>query len=56
MINLYKLQISRLSKLPSIKRLVKYLNNRDDISVYEYFVLATLVVVGVTVSIIEYLL
>ncbi len=56
MINPYKLHISWLNKITSPKRLVKYLKKREDISVYEYFLLATLVIVGATVSIIEYLL
>ncbi len=56
MINLNKLHFSWLIKLPSAKHLVKLLKNRNDISVYEYFLLATLVVAGATVSIIEYLL
>ena len=39
-----------------METLVKYLNDRDDISVYEYLLLAALIVVGATVGIIEYLL
>ncbi len=38
------------------KCLAKYLNDRDDISVYEYLLLTALIVVGSTVGIIEYLL
>ncbi len=36
--------------------LIKYLNDRDDIGVYECLLLAVLIVVGSTVGIIEYLL
>ena len=39
-----------------METLIKYLNDRDDISVYEYLHLAVLIVVGSTVGIIDYLL
>ncbi len=42
--------------MTNVERLTKFLNDRGDISVYEYFLLATLIVVGATVGIIEYLL
>jgi hypothetical protein len=42
--------------MTSIKNLTKLLKDRDDISVYEYLLLAALIVVGATVCIIEYLL
>jgi len=42
--------------MTSIKCLAKYLKDREDISVYEYLLLAALIVVGATVGIIEYLL
>ncbi len=42
--------------MTSVERLTKFLKDRDDISVYEYLLLATLIVVGATVGIVEYLL
>ncbi len=42
--------------MTSIERLTKFLKDRDDISVYEYLLLAVLVVTGTTVGIVEYLL
>ncbi len=42
--------------MTSIKRFAELLKDRDDISVYEYLLLASLIVVGATVGIIEYLL
>ncbi len=56
MINLHKSHISWLNKKTRSKHFVKYLKNRNDISVYEYYLLATLFIVGATVSIVEYLL
>ena len=41
--------------MTSIKYVAKYLRDRDDISVYEYLLLASLIVVGAVVGIIEYL-
>ncbi|MFV1976392.1 MAG: hypothetical protein ACC651_11640 [Candidatus Scalindua sp.] len=42
--------------MSSIHYLLKFLKDRDDISVYEYLLLAALIAVGATVGIIEYLL
>ena len=43
--------------MTGIQYLSKFMKDRDDISsVYEYLLLAALVVVGATVGIIEYLL
>ena len=42
--------------MTSVRFLAKFLKDRDDISGYEYLLLAALIVVGATVGIIEYLL
>jgi hypothetical protein len=42
--------------MTGIQYLSKFLKDRDDISVYEYLLLASLIVVGATVGIVEYLL
>ena len=42
--------------MTSVERFTKFLRDRDDISVYEYLLLAALIVVGTTVGIVEYLL
>ncbi len=42
--------------MTGIQYLAKFLKDRDDIRVYEYLLLAALIVVGATVGIIEYLL
>ncbi len=42
--------------MTNVERLKKFLKDRDDISVYEYLLLAALIVAGATVGIVEYLL
>ena len=42
--------------MTSVERLTKFLKDRNDISVYEYFLLAALIAAGITIGIIEYLL
>lgn len=54
--SVYTICILHDYKMTSIKYITKFLRDRDDISVYEYLLLAALIVVGATVSIIEYFL
>lgn len=42
--------------MTTVKRITKLLKDREDISLYEYLLLAALIVVGATIGIIEYLL